>query len=213
MNTPGHPSGFMGPPENSDPLYRHLLRFMPAGGLHVDLGSGRGRFLQISKKAGMEVLGVDAHRESVDECLSSGVEAVEADVIEFLNSSQLSAAAITAIHLVEHLHPDELRTFLSLVHDNLESGGRLLIVTPNFRDWKVVTEYFWLDPTHVKPYPSALLSRFASDAGLATVKTFTTSGVRVGRRMRVTRHLQRLRFGREFGRPNLVVVCERKLVD
>lgn len=204
-----HPSGFMGQPEDADRLYKRLIKYVPSAGLHVDIGCGRGRFLELSKAAGMEVLGIDSHRASVHECIAKGIRAIESDAFEYLLHSTDMAITISAVHLVEHLTPTDLQRFLDLSYDHLEVGGRLILVTPNFRDWKVLTEYFWLDPTHVRPYPVPLLKKMAGQAGLSHTTAFTTCGVKVGKRMLFGRPFQRLRYGRQFGRPNSVVIFER----
>ena len=52
------------------------------------------------------------------------------------------------------------------------SGGRLLVVTPNSRNLIVLSEVFWLDPTHVRPYPRALVERLGRAAGFTTVASY-----------------------------------------
>jgi SAM-dependent methyltransferase len=54
----------------------------------------------------------------------------------------------------------------------LEPGGRLLIATPNACNLIVLEETFWLDPTHVRPYPRALLERMGSAEGLHVVASY-----------------------------------------
>ena len=203
------PSRFMGPPENSDPLYRRLLKHMAPGGLHVDLGCGHGRFLEVSRNSGNPVLGVDEDSISIEDCLDRNIPAVEQDAFQFLEQACPTADAITAIHLVEHLVPRDAERLFALVHSRLAPGGRFLLVTPNFADVTVSGRIFWLDPTHIRPYPLELLAQMAYAAGLEQRVAFVTRGVRGGRRSQLLAPLQRLRYGKDYGRLNAVFVCEK----
>ena len=49
----------------------------------------------------------------------------------------------------------------------LKAGGLLILITPNTKDLGVITENFWLDITHQRPYPLKLLRKMLADAGLS----------------------------------------------
>jgi O-antigen chain-terminating methyltransferase len=89
---------------------------------------------------------------------------------------------------VEHLTPTEVLDLLRNLVRVLEPGGRMVLVTPNPRCPEVMGHAFWLDPTHVRPYPRELLERAAAAAGLVTEESFddpaTRPGVPVVRRVR-----------------------------
>lgn len=203
------PSMFMGPAENSDPLHRMLLTRMGKSGLHVDLGSGRGRFLQLSRSSGNDILGVDSDIGSVEDCRRRGIETVHAEVLSFLETSCPPASTISAVHLIEHLPPNVAMRLLCLCAEKLLPGGRLILVTPNFADWSVASNSFWLDPTHVRPYPAPLLEHMLTTAGLIPIESFAVCGVKLGRKTRLLMPLRRIRYGRQFGRPNTVAIGEK----
>ena len=66
---------------------------------------------------------------------------------------------VFASHLVEHLPADHVPGLVERIAAVLSPGGRAVLVTPNARNLVVLTETFWLDPTHVRPWPRPLLGR------------------------------------------------------
>jgi hypothetical protein len=116
---------------------------------------------------------------------------------------------VTLIHLIEHFAPQQASELLAASAQRLAPGGRLIIVTPNYADWSVASQIFWLDPTHVRPYPLLLLTQYLSANGLNVIHSSTRQLVRLGVRRALARPLGRMRFGKEFERMNLVVVAER----
>ena len=56
---------------------------------------------------------------------------------------------------------------IALCYERLEPGGTLVIVTPNPADLKVITHYFWMDLTHVRPYPGVLLEEMLQHVGFS----------------------------------------------
>jgi hypothetical protein len=77
----------------------------------------------------------------------------------------------------------------------------MIIATPNIADWRVLSQWFWMDPTHVRPYPpNAIRTMLKIDEW-----TWDTSGHEP---IRFTRHtpghwLNRVRYGREYGCPGM----------
>jgi SAM-dependent methyltransferase len=137
-----------------------------------------------------------------------GIRITRGDAIDFL-AQQRDLGGVFISHLVEHLPPDVAQALLAAAHAAMRPGGTVVVVTPNPRDLMVITELFWLDPTHVRPYPSKLVSAMLEAAGFVV----TATGVQAapfGRRQRLGILLNRLRFGREYGRSELWVRAERR---
>lgn len=203
-----NPSSFMGPPNISDPLYRHLSRRLPKSGRLVDLGCGRGRWLKFANARGLDSLGVDNDQWSVDNCISAGQNALLIEIWDFLASDEATDVSVfTAFHLVEHLAPDDAQRLIGLMARGLRPGGMCILVTPNFRDWGIASETFWLDPTHIRPYPLPLLQMMCETAGLKVTYRRNVRLIKMGMRATVSRPLNRLRFGRQFDRMNSVIVA------
>lgn len=64
---------------------------------------------------------------------------------------------------------DDVLDLLRAARAALAPGGRLVLVTPNARDLRVIGETFWLDPTHVRPYPMMLLDSMLRSTGYDVV--------------------------------------------
>jgi len=164
----------------------------------VDIGAGRGFFLEALRARGVGCLGVDISEEAAAEARRLGVEIIVEDAFTFL-AERSGFAGIFLSHLIEHLEPARVDELLRSAHEALLPGGTIVIVTPNMRDWLVLSEIFWLDPTHVRPYPRQLVAAMLDVAGFS-VEGSGLRNLQLGRRRIPGTVLNRLRFGSEYGR-------------
>jgi SAM-dependent methyltransferase len=94
----------------------------------VDLGCGRGEWLEMLREQGFPVLGVDLDEGMLADCLAIGLNVRAQDAITTLNGlADESASLVSAIHLVEHIPFDVLRTLVSEAHRVLKPGGLLIM--------------------------------------------------------------------------------------
>ncbi len=171
---------------------------MFAQGPVLDLGTGRGYFLEALGARGIEGLGVDIREESAVEARRLGLKVIVQDAFMFLADNR-GFGGIFVSHLIEHLDPERAQELLRAAHEAMQPGGMIVIVTPNPRDWMVLSDIFWLDPTHVRPYPIQLVTAMLESAGF----TVEASGLRAtprGRRHTPLTIVNRMRFGSEYGR-------------
>ncbi|AVO48655.1 hypothetical protein C6568_04780 [Melaminivora suipulveris] len=135
----------------------------------LDLGCGRGVWLQVLRAAGFaDVRGVDLNAAAVAEARAGGLQAAHGDALAWLRGqADGSVLAVTAFHLMEHL-PFALR--LALVGECarvLRPGGLLILETPNPENIWVATHTFHHDPTHSQPLTPDSLAFLATYCGLA----------------------------------------------
>jgi len=137
----------------------------------IDLGCGRGEWLEVVRDANLEGVGVDLNDVFVQSCTDAGLEAVRADAVGYLQGlAGDSVSVITSFHLIEHLRLDQLLALLDAAHRVLRPGGLLVLETPNPENLVVGACSFYLDPTHRHPLPPQL-SRFMLEArGFANVE-------------------------------------------
>ncbi len=129
----------------------------------LDVGCGRGEWLELLAAEHMTAAGVDASAIVVRACRERGLDARNEDAITMLRGEPEGAwGALTAFHLVEHLPFPRLIALLAEAHRVLAAGGLLILETPNPNNFVVGSNGFWLDPTHLRPLPPALL-RFAAE--------------------------------------------------
>lgn len=139
-------------------------RFLPAEGRILDVGCGRGEFLDVASDAGMETHGVDQDHASLEDATRHTV--VKAEALDYLQSTSETFRVITALHVIEHLEVDDGDALVRLCGARLAPEGTLILVTPNPGSLPTIAHEFWSDPTHVRPYDIDLLEFLCHRAGL-----------------------------------------------
>lgn len=137
----------------------------------LDIGCGRGEFLETMREAGVGARGIDLSPESVALCRSKGLEAEVADLFGYLeNLAEASLDGIFCSQVVEHLPPERLPEMIRLCASRLERGGVIAIETPNPECLAIFATHFYLDPTHTRPVPSALLAFYLEEFGVGRIE-------------------------------------------
>ena len=132
----------------------------------LDLGCGRGEWLEIMTAAGFDAWGVDLDEGMLAACRERGLKVRTEDALTTLrNLPDASVAMVSAFHLVEHLPFANAQTMIAESLRVLLPGGLLIMETPNPENILVGTNTFYLDPSHLKPIPPILLDFMADYAG------------------------------------------------
>jgi O-antigen chain-terminating methyltransferase len=124
----------------------------------LDVGCGRGEFLDLLKARGMSGRGLDLNHEMVEVCRARGLDVAEADVVSYLESQDDGAlGGLFAAQVVEHLQPAYLLRFLDLAFHKLRPGAPIVLETLNPTCWTAFFDSFIRDITHVWPlHPETL---------------------------------------------------------
>lgn len=124
----------------------------------IDLGCGRGEFVQLLRNHNIQAIGIDTNREMVEFCKKEGLPVEEADSISYLSKCpENSLDGIFSAQVVEHLSVANVRLLLELAYRALKPDGCCIIETPNPMSLYAYSHYFHLDVTHKKPlHPQAL---------------------------------------------------------
>ncbi len=142
----------------------------------LDVGCGRGEFLELMREAGVPARGIDLSRESVELCRRKGLQADAADLYTHLaDLPEASLDGIFSGQVVEHLPPERLPDMIRLAASRLERDGVLAIETPNPECLAIFASHFYLDPTHARPVPHALLSFYMEEYGLGGIEVHRLS--------------------------------------
>lgn len=137
----------------------------------LDVGCGRGEWLELAKEEDLQAQGVDINRVLVDYCRDRGLEVIERDVISYLQTiSDASLGAVTGFHIIEHLPFDVVVKLMDEIVRVLRPGGLAILETPNPENVLVGSHTFYLDPTHRNPLPSAVVKLIAEARGLCRVE-------------------------------------------
>ena len=150
-------------------FYLDLLKYSDKSVL--DIGCGRCEFLKILKENNISGLGVDINREFVDYCKRLGLDVIYGDVISFLKNTDRIFSNITMFHIFEHLDIEEQLSLLRSAYSKLESGGKIIIETPNPIYWNSFAS-FYTDPTHIKPIPATTLAFYLEYIGFKNITVF-----------------------------------------
>ena len=123
----------------------------------LDLGCGRGEFVELLRENGVPAEGVDADQDMVEDCRDRGLPVRRADLFDHLGRLPAgSLDGVFASQVVEHLPPDRLWQLVHLCAVAVRPGGVLVFETLNIA-CPAAAVCFYLDPTHVRPVPPDLL--------------------------------------------------------
>jgi SAM-dependent methyltransferase len=130
----------------------------------VDIGCGRGEWLELLRDSGLRAQGVDTNRIFLQRCRDLSLDVIESDAITFLRGAKRNSfGAVTSFHLIEHLPHKTLIAMLDAALHALRPGGVIILETPNPRNLQVASCNFYLDPTHRHPLPPDLM-KFVMEA-------------------------------------------------
>jgi len=152
------------------PFIKPLNTIYPDG-LAIDLGCGRGEWLEVATEAGFRARGVDIDVGMLDACVERGLDTVCTEAIDYLSEqSDSTVCIVSAFHVIEHIPFEELKTLVSEAARVLLPGGLLILETPNPENLVMGTVNFYLDPSHIRPIPTLLLEFLAEYFGFVRWK-------------------------------------------
>jgi O-antigen chain-terminating methyltransferase len=147
------------------------LKQLEAHARAVDLGCGRGEWLELLQEAGFDAHGVDLDEGMVRACREIGLQVTKGDAVDYLRDlPDESQVIVSGFHIAEHLPFANLRGLVQAALRVLKPAGLLILETPNPENIRVGTNTFYLDPTHQRPLPPELLSFLPQYYGFARVK-------------------------------------------
>jgi SAM-dependent methyltransferase len=132
----------------------------------LDVGAGRGEFLELLRGRGVEAWGVELEADLVEFASAHGLDVRLEDGLDALRATrQLSLGGVVLLHVIEHMGKNELIELVDLARDRLAVGGKLVLETPNPQSLYVYARAFYLDPTHSQPVHPIYLEFLLRHAG------------------------------------------------
>ena len=145
----------------------------------LDIGCGRGLFLQLMKKKGWSVYGTESSSVSASAAKKNlGEEAVlvSKNLDEFKNINT-KFDIITLWHVLEHLQ--EPKKIIDLLEKKLSPGGYVVIETPNFHSFQhFINRNNWIHldcPRHITHFTKNGLIGFFDSKKFKIIKSSTLS--------------------------------------
>jgi SAM-dependent methyltransferase len=165
----------------------------------LDVGCGRGEWLQVLREAGLQARGIDTNRILVQQCKDLSLDVEEREALEFLGSlADGSLNAVTAFHFAEHLPLETLVKFLDEAGRALKPGGLIILETPNPENLLVGSCNFYLDPTHKNPIPVPTLKLLLEARGFRceeVLKLHAVESAKIEVKDQLTSHLNHFLYG------------------
>ncbi|WP_084664443.1 glycosyltransferase [Thermanaeromonas toyohensis] len=139
----------------------------------LDVGCGEGIFLEMLREIGAEGEGIDIDPVVVKKAQAKGLRVQVASALDFLQERCEEYDGIMLGHIIEHFSGPEAVKLIYYCSRALKEGGVIVIRTPNFTKPEVCLSSFWLDISHVRPYPLPLLEIMLKSLGFKVLYSGT----------------------------------------
>jgi O-antigen chain-terminating methyltransferase len=150
----------------------------------LDLGCGRGEFLEILHRKGIPAEGIDVDPDMVAVCREKGLRVEQGDLFDRLRREPNgSLDGIFCSQVVEHQKPEEILDLVRLAFHRLSERGVLVIETLNPACLTILSGAFYADPTHRAPVHPLVLRYFLERTGFAEVDTWYSAEVPLDKRL------------------------------
>jgi O-antigen chain-terminating methyltransferase len=148
---------FRGAREDIKGMQLKFLEYSQGCNNVLDIGCGRGEFLEILEENGINAKGIDINEDMVIYCQSKGLNVEKSDAIEYLDKLEdKSLDSIFLDQVVEHLASKYLIKLLERCYSKLKFGYYIVIETVNPLSLTSFAN-FYIDLTHKKPiHPETL---------------------------------------------------------
>src|SRR5262245_21854754 len=136
----------------------------------LDVGCGRGEFLDLLRDRAVRARGIDVNPAMVEVCRGKGLEVETADALAYLRAlPDNSLGGLFSAQVVEHLEPRYLTRLLDAAFGKLRPGAPIVLETINPACWFAFFESYIRDITHVRPIHPDTLRYLLTAAGFQQI--------------------------------------------
>jgi O-antigen chain-terminating methyltransferase len=174
----GFENRFRGREEEIKKQQEAYIAFFRKGGKVLDLGCGRGEFLELLQKNGIEGTGIDSNSQMKDICLDKGLDCRRGDIRKLLAEwPDASLDGIFSSQVIEHLAPPYLKKMVDACYLKLVPSGVLILETINPTSVFAFVQIYNLDLSHQKPVHPQALKFLMESAGFEDVRIQYSAGL------------------------------------
>lgn len=151
--------------------YVSLLREYLEIGRVLDVGCGRGEWLEVLRHSNFDAYGIDSNPIAIERCKSKGLEVQLEDASEHLTKMPSESLGVVSLfQVLEHIPLNSLPNLLREIHRVLKPGGAVVAEFPNVQSLSVGGNTFWLDPTHLRPLHPLFVEFVAEEVGFTSTR-------------------------------------------
>jgi O-antigen chain-terminating methyltransferase len=174
----GFENRFRGHEEEIKKQQEGYVPYFQKGGKVLDLGCGRGEFLELLQKNGIQGTGIDSNSQMTDICLDKGLDCRKGDILKLLAEwPDASLDGIFSSQVIEHLTPPDLKKMIDFCHLKLVPSGVLILETINSTSVFAFVQIYNLDLSHQKPVHPQALKFLMESAGFEDVRIQYSAGL------------------------------------
>ena len=138
----------------------------------LDIGCGRGEFLEIMKKENIPAYGIDIYDPFINYCLEKELNVKKCDALTHLNSLEDdSLNGVFMDSVVEHIEDDYILALINMVYRKIKKGTYFIIITPNPETFGGLHN-FNIDLEHKKPIHYLTLEYLLKCEGFTEVERY-----------------------------------------
>ncbi len=140
----------------------------------LDIGCGRGEFLELMRDNEIKAYGIDSYKPFVDYCRELGFNVIYGDALTHLNEiDDCSLGGIFMSQVVEHLSNNYIITLINTAYKKLIPGSYFILETPNPECLAALSE-FNIDMSHTKPVHYKTLEFLFKEANYSSIERYHT---------------------------------------
>ena len=161
---------------NYDGLIDYILNIDNDPSL-LDIGSGRGEWVQKCQAKGFNSIGLELDPKMVDDCKKLNLNIKQGDALSLLNDfAEDSFSIVSAFHVIEHMNHENINELIIQSKRILKPDGLLILETPSIDNIMVSSKSFHIDPTHINPIHPDLLAFMSKRNGFEKLKYYFING-------------------------------------
>jgi SAM-dependent methyltransferase len=147
------------------------ISYFQKNGTVLDLGCGRGEFLELLRDKGIEARGVEINEQMVEICYDKGLNCQKGDILETLaRAEDNTLGGIFSSQVIEHLPASYLKRLIELAYFKLKSKSHIVLETLNPSSVFTLVQIYFLDLTHQVPIHPQALKFLLESSGFEDVK-------------------------------------------